>query len=238
MMLSVIIPAYNEERYLPQTLERIRQALSLVTCPSEIVVVDNESEDETRAIAESFGARVVSEKEHNISRVRNTGAKNSQGDVLVFVDADTLVPVELLQEIAGVMKDEKCFGGAVAVAYEGFKRRWVKFYLLGWKFWGTVFNTKQGATQFCRREVFLELGGYDENIYMGEDVELYWRLSKLARRRKGFTAFIEHLKVTTSSRRFDNLSWWKTILLTHPLFIGLAWKRKRFWKDWYEKAAR
>ena len=238
MMLSIIIPAYNEEKYLPRTLTGIREALTLLASLSEIIVVDNESEDETGAIAESFGARVVREKEHNISRVRNTGARNSKGDVLVFVDADTLVPTELLREIMIAMEDERCFGGAVSVGYEGFKRRWVKFYLMGWKFWGTVFNSKQGATQFCRREVFAELGGYDESLYMGEDVEFYWRLSKLAKRRKGFLSFIEHLKVTTSARRFDMMSWWKTILLTHPLFIGLAWRRKRFWKDWYEKAAR
>jgi len=237
-MISVIIPAYNEERYLPETLKRIRQALSVLTSPSELIVVDNESDDETKRIAESFGARLFLEKEHNISRVRNTGARNSGGDVLVFVDADTLIPELLLQEIVARMKDEKCFGGAVSVAYETSRRRWIKFYLLGWKFWEKVFNAKQGATQFCRREAFTELGGYDESIYLGEDVEFYWRLSKLAKRKQGFLLFIENLKVTTSARRFDKMSWWKTILLTNPLLIRLAWKRKGFWKDWYEKAAR
>src|SRR5918992_378513 len=108
-MISIIIPAYNEERYLPETLKRISEALSIVDCPSEIVVVDNCSQDETKQIAESIGARVCSESEHNISKVRNTGAKNSAGDILVFVDADTLVPPTLFQEIAKVMTDEQCF---------------------------------------------------------------------------------------------------------------------------------
>lgn len=237
-MISVIIPAYNEAKYLPETLKRIRTALSATDCPSEIVVVDNESEDETGQLAAKFGAKVFTEKEHNISRVRNTGAKNSSGDCLVFIDADTLIPEALLGEIARAMRDEKCFGGAVSVAYETFERRWVRFYLLGWKFWGEVFNTRQGAAQFCRREAFLELGGYDERLYMGEDVEFYWRLSKLAKRKQGFVHFISHLKVKTSARRFDKMSWWKTLVFTNPLFIALAWKRKRFWKDWYEKTAR
>lgn len=238
MSISVIIPAYNEEKCLPETLKRISEALSIAACPSEIIVIDNDSEDETKRVAASFGAKVFSETVHNISKVRNTGAKNSTGDVLIFVDADTLVPSSLFQRIARAMDDKKCFGGAVAVEYENFQRKWVKFYLLGWKLWETVLNTKQGATQFCRRESFAELGGYDEKIYMGEDVEFYWRLSKLAKRSGGFVTFIENPKVTTSARRFNKMSWWKTILLTHPLFIALAWRRKRFWEDWYGKAVR
>jgi glycosyltransferase involved in cell wall biosynthesis len=238
MMISVIIPAYNEEKYLAATLRSVAQALSTAACPSELIVVDNDSVDATKRIAEDFGAQVFPEKEHNISRVRNTGAKIACGEVLVFVDADTLIPEALVHEIALVMKDEKCFGGAVAVTYEKPARSWIRFYLLGWKLWGKVFKLRQGATQFCRREVFLELTGYDESIYIGEDVEFAWRLAKLARRRQAFTFFIEHLKVKTSARRFDKMNWWKTIWLTNPLLILLAWKRKRLWKDWYEKAVR
>ena len=115
MQLSVVIPAYNEELYLPETLTRVTKALAVAGWPSEIVVVDNDSHDRTRAISESFGARVVSEQEHNISRVRNTGATHATGDVLIFIDADTLVPESLFKRIAGAMGDEKCFGGAVAV---------------------------------------------------------------------------------------------------------------------------
>jgi glycosyltransferase involved in cell wall biosynthesis len=237
-MISIIIPAYNEESYLPETLERIGKALSVADCSSEIIVVDNGSQDKTRQIAESFGAKVCPESEHNISKVRNTGAKNSAGDILIFVDADTLVPPTLFREIVKVMTDEKCFGGAVSVAYGDFKRKWVKFYLLGWKFWETVFNTRQGATQFCRREAFFALNGYDENIYMGEDVEFHRRLAKLAKARKGYVSFIKNPKVMTSTRRFDKMSWAKTLLLTNPLFIVFTWKRRKFWKDWYEKAVR
>ena len=137
-----------------------------------------------------------------------------------------------------VMDDGKCFGGAVSVVYGDFQRWWVKFYLLGWRTWEAVFNTRQGATQFCRRKVFSELGGYDESIYMGEDVEFHWRLAKLAQVKQGSVSFIKNPKVATSTRRFDKMIWWKTILLTNPLFIALTWKRKRFWKDWYEKAVR
>ena len=238
MQLSVVIPAYNEEQYLPQTLTRVTNALDVAGYPSEIIVVDNDSYDQTRTVSESFGARVISETKHNISRVRNTGAKHAVGDVLVFIDADTLVPETLFKKIAEAMIDERCFGGAVSVKWGELERTWMKLYLLGGKFWTTVFNMKQGAAQFCRKSVWEKLEGYDETIFMGEDVEFYWRVSRFAKRNSGRLYFIEDLQVTTSARRFDKMSLWKTFLLTNPMFIPFAWRKKKWWKDWYEEAVR
>lgn len=238
MKLSIIIPAYNEQICLPKTLAAIDSALEKIHFPNEIIVVDNESTDKTAQIARGFGDAVVSETEHNIAKVRNSGANFATGDVLIFIDADTLVPETLFQKIADRMKDENCFGGAVAVDYGEFKRKWMRFYLRGWQFWGTLFNMKQGAAQFCRKSVFEELKGYDATIYMGEDVIFYWRLSKFARRKNATLFYIETPKVTTSPRRFDEMNLWKTFLLTHPLFILLAKKKEKFWRDWYEKLTR
>src|SRR5215470_3269281 len=106
MKISVIVPAYDEEQYLPETLGRIGKALSIAECPSEIIVVDNNSHDGTKRIAESYGAKVFLEIEHNIAKVRNTGAKNSNGEVLIFIDADTLVPETLFQQIAAAVENE------------------------------------------------------------------------------------------------------------------------------------
>jgi len=238
MKISVIVPAYNEEKYLPRTLEKIKAGLATLDCICEIIVVDNESTDKTKQIAEDFGAKVFTESEHNIAQVRNAGARNSSGDVLIFVDAVTLVPAEVFQEIASVMKNEKCFGGAAAVDYENFERKWMKFYLLGWRFWGMIFNMKQGAAQFCRKVSFLRIGGYDETVFMGEDVLFYWKLSRFAKQNGAFLHFIKNPKVLTSARRFDRMSLWKTFLLTHPIFILLTSRKKSFWKDWYEKPTR
>ena len=238
MKLSIIIPAYNEEKYLPATLERIVAALAAAGGDSEIIVVDNESEDKTREIAGSSGAKVIRESVHNIGKVRNTGGKNAAGEILIFVDADTLVPAGLFRKIAEAMEDEKCFGGAVRVEYGEFARKWLKYYFMGWQFWENILNTKQGATQFCRRAAFQEIGGYNETIYMGEDVEFYWRLTKYAKQKQGSLFFIESPKVQTSARRFSQMSWWKILVLTHPFFMLPAAKSKRFWKDWYEKPVR
>lgn len=238
MKLSIVIPAFNEEKCLPGTLKKVSEALAEIDFDSEVIVVDNQSVDKTEEIAKNFGAIVVFEIEHNIGKVRNTGAKTAEGDLLVFVDADTQVPEKLFQKIVETMADEKCFGGAVVVEYENFERKWMKFYLLGWHFWSAVFNMKQGATQFCRKTAFLEIGGYDESVYMGEDVEFYRRLSKFARQNGGYLHFIENPKVVTSSRRFDKMSVWKILLLTNPLFFLFTTKKKSFWRDWYDKPIR
>ena len=237
MKLSVIIPAYNEEAVLPTTLEAIKNGLARFTAPSELIVVDNGSHDRTRLIAQEFGV-VVTETEHNIGKVRNTGARHASGDVLIFIDADTLVPGTLFQKIADIMNDETCFGGAFAVEYGRFERWWMRIYMMGWRFWGKFFNMAQGAAQFYRSSVFDAVGGYDETIYMGEDIEFYWRVSKFARQNGGHLRLIDDPKVLTSTRRFDKKSILRTLLLTHPVFIRLAWRKRLFWKDWYDEPVR
>jgi GT2 family glycosyltransferase len=96
----------------------------------------------------------------------------------------------------------------------------------------------QGATQFCRKDVFLALGGYDETLYMGEDVDLHWRLKGLAARRRGSVSFIEDLRVKPSTRRFDRWGLWRTLVWTNPLFILLFRRRKAAWRGWYDEAPR
>jgi glycosyltransferase involved in cell wall biosynthesis len=236
--LTVVIPAYNEERCLPETLHRISGALGRLQQASEVIVVDNGSDDRTRDVAEVCGARVVSHADHNISAVRNAGAHAATGDVLVFIDADTLVPDCVFENIARVMRDERCLGGAVSVRYQPPARRWMKLYLAGWRFWSRLFNMKQGAAQFCRRPAFEALGGYDETIFVGEDIEFYWRLARFARNRGEHLRFIENPPVITSARRFDAMSVWRTIVLTHPVFIRLAWRRRGIWSDWYQRPPR
>jgi glycosyltransferase involved in cell wall biosynthesis len=236
MTLSVVIPAFNEEAILDRTLEAVHATTAGASC--EVIVVDNESTDRTAEIAARSGARVITEPVHNIARVRNTGAAAAGGDVLVFLDADTLVSRDLLAAIANVLRDENTIGGAVAVEYTEFRRWWMKGYVAGWRFWSRYFDMKQGAAQFCRTDVFQRLGGYDESIYMGEDIEFYWRMARHAKRTGARVHFLEKPRVLTSSRRFDRMGLWKTLLFTHPIFIRLGWKRKSFWRDWYDEPVR
>ncbi len=236
MSISVIVPAYNEERYLGETLKSIQRAKEFLlkkdAVLAEIIVVENGSTDSTSHIALSSGARVVKETKHNVARVRNAGASFAKGKVLVFIDADTIVPDQLLWRINEVMANPSCFGGAVDTDYRAAKTL-VKIYLQLWRILGKLAGMAQGATQFCRREVYASLLGYEESLYMGEDVDFYWRMKRFAKRQNAHVCFIKDIRVVPSTRRFDQWSFWRTLISTNPFYV-LAFRRKeRAWRDWY-----
>jgi cellulose synthase/poly-beta-1,6-N-acetylglucosamine synthase-like glycosyltransferase len=241
MLISVVIPAFNEEAYLGETLAGLGRAAELLLkrggAPTEIIVVDNDSTDSTAEVARVLGAAVVKESRRNIAAVRNTGARSARGDVLVFVDADTVVPDETLWRVVEVMGEPNCLGGAVDADYSP-RRLTSKIYLRAWRVGGKLSGIAQGATQFCRREVFSALGGYDETLFMCEDVDFYWRLKRLARRRRASFKFIDDVCVATSPRRFDQWGVWRTLVWTNPLFVLLLRRRKAAWRDWYEEVPR
>lgn len=241
MKLTVIIPAFNEEAYLSSTLDSIQSAAAYLRvrldANVDIIVVDNNSDDGTADVARDNGATVVHEPEQGVARARNTGARHAEGDVLVFVDADVIVPPELLHEIHATMIDPVCVGGAVDVAYRP-KRLSMRVYVRMWRLLARLTGMAQGATQFCRRSVFGEVGGYDEGAWIGEDVDFYWGLKKLAKARNRRVRLIRHMRVRPSSRRFDNWPVWKTFVWTNPIFIALFRRRKGVWGGWYSRPVR
>src|SRR5262245_7900666 len=113
MDYSVIIPAYNEEKFLPDTLTSIREAMAQMSLRSELIVVDNNSTDSTASVAAKGGARVVFEPHNQISVARNAGAREAQGQYLLFVDADTRISAELLQSALKVLNAGAVGGGAL-----------------------------------------------------------------------------------------------------------------------------
>ena len=100
--------------------------------------------------------------------------------VFVFVDADVAVPRTLLHAIHMTMSDPACVGGGVDVDYEP-RRPVVRVYLRAWRLLGRLTGMVQGATQFCRKDIFEQVGGYDERVWIGEDVDFYWALKRLAK---------------------------------------------------------
>lgn len=241
MLISVVIPAFNEAAYLSETLSHLNRAKSLLASEmnlsAEIVVVDNDSDDATPALARDLGARVVRVPQQNVANVRNSGARVSQGEILIFVDADTLVPDQLLLRIAREMSDVSCFGGAVDTNYQP-RKLTVRLYLQLWRVLGKLLGLAQGATQFCRRDVFFALNGYDETLFMGEDVVFHQRLKQIARQQNGRVVLIDDLRVEPSTRRFDQWRLWRTLVWTNPLIILLFRRRKSCWRGWYRTAPR
>src|SRR6266487_2576206 len=121
MKISVVVPAFNEERLLPGSLSSIRAAMEGIArrgWESELIVCDNNSTDRTAEIAKGAGAQVVFEPVNQIGRARNTGAARARGDWIFFVDADSRPGVELFLEAADCIHAGRCLAGGSTVAYE------------------------------------------------------------------------------------------------------------------------
>lgn len=237
MKITIVIPSFNEEKLIGRTLAAATESLT-ASGGGEIIVVDNLSTDKTRQIAIEAGVRVADENVRNISAVRNRGAKDASGDTIFFLDADTQISKPVCRRITTIMEDPKCLGGSFWVSYGRFERGWMHYYSKGWKFWGRVFNMRQGAAQFCRKSAFQKLGGFDETIFMGEDVDFYWRLASLAKVTGGYLRNIDDVEILTSPRRFDRMSVLRTLILTHPFYIMTFRRKVEAWKEWYEKPVR
>jgi glycosyltransferase involved in cell wall biosynthesis len=239
--VSVIVPAFNEERYLPATLaaliatgDDLRRVHGRTV---ELIVVDNCSTDRTAEIARRMGATVHREEDRNISRARNHGAATSQAPILVFVDADTIVPVGFLSRVVEVLAEERVLGGAVDTEYRA--RRFVmKLYLRLWRVISRLTRMAQGAGQFCRREGFEAVGGYDETLLMGEDVEFCWALQRHAAATGQRTVIVRDMRVVPSARRFDQWPLWRVLLMTNPLVILVLRRKRAVWSGWYSHEVR
>jgi len=122
LKISIVVPAFNEERLLGGTLEQIRRAAGVFAVrqwETELIVCDNNSTDGTAAVARACGARVVFEPVNQIGRARNCGAAAATGQWLVFVDADSHPSAALFEAMAGEIASGCCVAGGSTVKLEG-----------------------------------------------------------------------------------------------------------------------
>ncbi|HVM20440.1 MAG TPA: glycosyltransferase [Egibacteraceae bacterium] len=230
-----MIPAYNEERWLPATVTRLQESLrhlSIDDAEVEIAVVDNASDDSTAAVATKLGCRVVREPVRGIARARNAGARATAAQTLFFVDADTILPLEAVAKVCEVMRSGSYAGGAFIADYQP-EKRMLRLYHEAWARYAAKRNMTQGVAQFCDREFFTRLGGYDTSLHMGEDNDFFWRLTAAAADR-GLGVYVDPvLRVLPSTRRLDQWPVWRTLLWTNPWTIKLFRRSSRFWRHWY-----
>jgi glycosyltransferase involved in cell wall biosynthesis len=204
-MLSIIIPTKNEERYLPKLLDSIKlQCLSDL----EIIVSDAHSIDKTRDIALGYGCRIVDGGEPSFGR--NNGAKYSKGEMLIFIDADSIFPPYFLKKGLQEFYDRNLdvAGTLQAPIPTGRKIKDIqyKFFIeLANKFMKLTQYTKRPFMQSCmfaKKEIHEKLGGFDEELVFGEDSDYAKRAKTTA---KGKFGILETPgKVWFNMRRFEN----------------------------------
>ncbi len=203
MKISVVIPTLNEAPRLAGVLQALSPGTAGV---HEVLVVDGGSDDATWPIAEKCGARVLACSPAGRARQMNRGAEQAGGDVLFFLHGDTMVPNGVFDLIRGAMEDGGTVGGGFLRRFDS-RSRWLQMTcrLADWRSeqWG-VFLGDQGI--FVRRDVFEEIGGFDESLACGEDLRF-----SMALRRQGKVVAL-HPPLISSARRFDERGAIKTTL--------------------------
>lgn len=200
MTISVVIPAYNEERLLPKTIRSLQQ---LDRKPDEILIVNGGSTDQTAAISEKMGARVITVAHRGIGFARQQGLIAAKGDIIAFTDADTIVPKLWLTTIENTL-----FQPNVSGVFGSFRvtdgKPFYKFIINIYQpivnqifYWFGIYMAAGQNVAFLKTKA-LEAGGFPAEYKIAEDVEMAHRLKKVGR-----VVYLPNLIVTSSGRRGD-----------------------------------
>jgi len=218
-VLSFVVPAYNEELELPATIAAIRHAAQ--DRQHQIIVVDDASTDATADVARNSGAELISINRRQIAAARNAGARAATGDIFFFVDADTRINQE---HVIGALEalSRGSSGGGAQVEVEETIPIWAR---VGLKFFCFVYfalNLGAGAFLFTTRKNFEIVGGFDETLFIGEEVYFSLALRKLGR----FKILSE--PIVTSGRKLRIYSAWEILRhSTRVLVLGPRVARSR-----------
>ncbi|MFA6459415.1 MAG: glycosyltransferase [Candidatus Paceibacterota bacterium] len=235
-MISIIIPTLNEESVIEDRLRRLKSTL---TIPHEIIVTDGKSSDRTVEIARKYADKVVAYDgvtRQTIAQGRNDGARVAVGDLLIFLDADCVIPnpdTEILRAIAKfddpkvvalvpwikVMKEYETWSDYIVYAC-------FNTYLL---FINNILNlgVSGGEFQMMRMEDFRKVGGYNEKLVASEDVELLSRLKKLGRIRMDKNLVIYH-----TGRRAHKIGWPRLLTQWFLNAFFMTVLGRAFHKEW------
>ena len=202
--ISIIVPAFNEEKLLAASLASVNAAASAAFAASgltwELVVCDNNSTDRTAEIARTAGAKIVFEPINQIGRARNTGAVAAAGHWLLFIDADSHPSRELLTDVAALThRPDVLLAGSTIQLDE---TAWLMRLVCGiWNAASRVRRLVAGSFILVRASAFREVGGFDLKFYAGEEIDLALRLQKLVGRRDRQRTIILHRHPLVTSAR-------------------------------------
>jgi glycosyltransferase involved in cell wall biosynthesis len=201
--ISVIVPAFNEEKLLGASLAEIHAAAAALRARGwdyELVVCDNNSTDRTAAIARAAGAQVVFEPVNQIARARNTGASVATGDWLIFVDADSHPGEKLFADVAENISTGQVLAGGVTIRLDE------KLFVAGlvtqfWNVSSRLARLMAGSFIFVETAAFRQVGGFSHEFFAAEELDLSIRLKNLARETKRKIVILHRHPIKTSARK-------------------------------------
>lgn len=201
---SIIIPAYNEEKLISATLTELKKVMSSIDAKGEIIVVDNNSSDRTAEIAKSFSAKVIFEKHNQISRARNSGVNQAEGKYFFFIDADTFVGVESIENALLLMRKNECCGGGALVSMDRDLGVLARFPVSLWNSISNAFSLAAGCFIFSRKDAFFEVGGFSEKVYASEEIWFSKKMKGWGKKHSMPFVILQNCRVLTSARKLDN----------------------------------
>jgi glycosyltransferase involved in cell wall biosynthesis len=201
--ISIVVPAFNEEKLIANSLRHIQfasEAFRGLNWETELIVCDNNSTDRTADLARAAGAQVVFEPVNQIARSRNKGASAAHGEWLVFVDADSQPSRELFVEVAQQIRGGQCLAGGCTVQID--EPHFVgRLATTLWNFISRTTRWAAGSFIFCRTDAFREVGGFNQELFASEEIDLSKRLKKLAKTRGQRIRILHRHPILTSARK-------------------------------------
>jgi cellulose synthase/poly-beta-1,6-N-acetylglucosamine synthase-like glycosyltransferase len=179
-MISFIVPAYNEELLIGRTLASIHSAARETGQSYEVIVVDDGSTDETATVAGECGVRVVTVQYRQIAKTRNAGARVAAGQILVFVDADTIITASTLRATLAALAAGAVAGGA-SLRLEGHIPWHGRLLLVLVRASMRLGRLAAGCYLFSTRAAFEAAGGFDERLFATEELALSRALARQGR---------------------------------------------------------
>lgn len=236
---TLIIPAYNEETWLPGLLDTVEEAQARYFGGPEdveVLVADNASTDGTQQVARRRGCRLVHVEKRVIAAVRNGGAREAWGRVFAFVDADTRIHPDTFNAIDKALATGSVVAGATGVRLDRMSLGIATAYvILVPMVWATGMDT---GVVFCSREAFEGVGGYNEQRLFAEDVQFLLDLRRWGRARGQSLARITSAKAVASTRKFDKHGDWHYLWMMFRALHGLLFSPhsmdKFAWTYWYD----
>ncbi len=238
MKISVVVPAFNEQKLLADTLRSIQAARAAFTelgWESELIVCDNNSTDRTAELAQAEGAKVVFEPVNQIARARNTGAAGASGDWLIFVDADSQPSRALFADVAAAIQKGGCLAGGSTVTLDG-NYPIARPFILGWNLLSRVMKWAAGSFIFCEAAAFRQVGGFSRDLYASEEIDLSERLKKLSRSSGRKMVILHRHPLVTSARKLHLYSGWEhTCFLSKTVLrLGRTLRDPKECHTWYD----